>query len=551
LLKILFSVALFLVGQMAVAAEQPSAGSQIQQIPALPAPQTALPEIGIEQDTKPDLPAVDQMKIAVARLQVQGAQLYAEADLIAITGFVPGAELTLTDLRVLASRITDHYHQHGYFLAQAFLPPQEVVDGLVTITVLEGQYGEVSLNNHSKLSDVLANDLFDGLKSGDVIASAPLENRLLLLSDLAGININSTLVPGASIGSADLIVDITPGQRLSGSLDADNAGNPYTGDNRLGASLNFNNPAGRGDAASLRLLTTGAGLNYGRIAYQTQIGKTQAGVAFTSMRYELGRDFAALLASGTVRISSIFGSYPLIRSRFNNLRGQLAYDTKSFSDREDITSTIRDKRADVWMASLVGNRRNISGVLGYAFTWTNGDIELQSPAELAIDSGTARTNGRYQKLGINLSWQQNLTATTSLYAALNGQFAGKNLDASEKMALGGVNAVRAYPEGETYGDEGYVLNLEVRRLLPAFSAHQPGQLQLIGFADSGTMTLNKDPWGAGSNRRTLSGLGLGLNWFKNNDFMVKAYVAHKLGNAVATSSADADSRFWLQGIKYF
>ena len=45
---------------------------------------------------------------------------------------------------------------------------------------------------------------------------------------------------------------------------ADNAGNRYTGANRLGATINLNNAAGLGDIASLRTLTSGSGLNYAR-----------------------------------------------------------------------------------------------------------------------------------------------------------------------------------------------------------------------------------------------------------------------------------------------
>ena len=47
--------------------------------------------------------------------------------------------------------------------------------------------------------------------------------------------------------------------------------------------------------------------------------------------------------------------------------------------------------------------------------------------------------------------------------------------------------------------------------LPKFSS-LPGQMQLIGFVDTGTVTLNKNPWVAGDNRRTLSGAGVGVNW---------------------------------------
>ena len=112
-------------------------------------------------------------------------------------------------------------------------------------------------------------------------------------------------------------------------------------------------------------------------------------------------------------------------------------------------------------------------------------------------------------------------------------------------------AVRAYPEGEAYADEGYVLTLEARLQLPKFSERMPGQLQLIGFIDTGSVTLNKNPWMAGPNRRTLSGAGVGLNWSDTNNFMVRAYYAFKLGDEVALSSPDKSGRFWIQAVKYF
>jgi hemolysin activation/secretion protein len=139
----------------------------------------------------------------------------------------------------------------------------------------------------------------------------------------------------------------------------------------------------------------------------------------------------------------------------------------------------------------------------------------------------------------------------SLSATINGQLASKNLDVSEKMELGGMYGVRAYPEGEAYADQGYVLSLEARWLLPKLTEKLPGRVQLIGFADTGSVTLNKNPWAAGTNQRTLSGAGVGLNWFESDNFLVRAYYAFKLGSEAATSAPDADGRFWLQAVKYF
>jgi hemolysin activation/secretion protein len=79
----------------------------------------------------------------------------------------------------------------------------------------------------------------------------------------------------------------------------------------------------------------------------------------------------------------------------------------------------------------------------------------------------------------------------------------------------------------------------------------PGQVQLIGFVDTGSVTINKNPWTSRNNRRTLSGAGVGLNWSDTNNFMVRAYYAGKLGNEAATSAPDKSGRFWIQAVKYF
>ena len=559
----LFTVALLALSQSAFAqiTAPPLLGGQIQQIPPVLIPQRPAPEIRIEQGNAPTPQGSGGIKIPVKSLHVTGQAVYSEAELVAITGFSPGSELTLSELRGMASKIADHYHRNGYIVAQAYLPEQDIKDGAVTIAVLEGHYGSVTLRNQTNLSDSLANGLLDGLNSGDTIAIAPLENRLLLLSDIPGVNVRSTLVPGASVGASDLIVDVTPGQRVTGSVEADNAGSRYTGEYRVGATVNINNPTGHGDVASLRVLTSGSGLNYARASYQAQFGKATAGVAYTALEYRLGKEFAYLQAHGTVQIASIYASYPLIRSRNTNLYALIDFDAKTFQDKGDLFSTVIDKKAHVWMASLYGNHRDGfggGGLSSYSLTGSSGDIDITGSSGLIPtwreqDALGPQTNGHYGKLWFSASRLQSVTEKFSLYGAIYGQFASKNLDISEKMGLGGMYGVRAYPVGEGYGDEGYIATLEARLLLPKFSERMPGQMHLIGFADTGTVTVNKNPWpgAAEQNHRTLSGAGIGLTWADYNNFVVNTYWAHKLGNEVATSAPDRNGRFWIQVVKFF
>lgn len=548
------AAALLTVGQGAFAQQAPNAGQQIQQIPPSVNPDKATPNIRIERTgTSADAGTAGE-RIHVNSLVVSGASLFAESTLLAATHFQPGSELSLSELRNMAAKIALFYNGHGYPLAQAYLPAQDVKDGIVVVAVIEGRYGSIALHNHAHLSDGVAQGVLKGLRSGDIVATAPLERRLLLLSDIPGIAVNSTLAPGSLVGTSDLVVDLAPGRPISGSVEADNAGNRYTGAYRIGGTVNFNNPTGHGDLASIRVLGSTSGLFYGRAAYQTQFGVATVGVAYAHIRYDLGREFKSLDASGTADIASLYGSYPLIRSRNNNLSLLAVAEAKWFEDKQGLTSSVTNRTARTLGAGFAGDFHDDIGGGGwstYALGATVGDLNIRSPADRAADAATARSQGRYAKLQLSATRLQSVAGPLSLYAAVRGQIASKNLDSSEKMELGGAYGVRAYPEGEAYGDEGYVASIEARLLLPPPPAGIPGRIQLVGFVDVGAVTIAKNPWFTGSNSAHRSGYGAGVIWSAPNNFIIKASYARKLGDTAATSAPDRSGRVWIQLVKLF
>lgn len=532
----------------------PGAGSQLNQLPPKPVPQRTEPPIRIEKADSPALPGTASVSVRVDDLDFSGAHVYSRTELLKITGFVPGSQHSLSELQAMAARITGHYRSKGYFVARAYLPAQDISRHVVTIIVVEGNYGTVMLRNHSKLASALAQDTLKGLDTGGIIRLEPLEHRLLLLQDFPGVKVQSTLVPGRAAGTTDLIIDVDPGQRIAGSVDVDNAGNPYTGAIRYGATVTINELAGRGDRLTLRAVTSGSGLDFGRAAYQMRFGPATAGVAYSRLEYRLGKQFKALAAHGTADVASLFGSVPLMRSRDSDLYLGASYDDKSFDDRLDrFPSANRLARDGVASVLLYGNHNDHVGGGTHSFfvSLSMGSFDIRTPSARADDAMGAHTQGGWSKLWFTVSRTQPLNHLWSLHANVSGQLASSNLDSSEQFLLGGMDGVRAYPQGEAYGDEGILVNLDVRRLLPGISNHVPGQVHLIGFVDTGQVTINKDPWLPETNHRNLSGAGVGVLWGKPGDFAVRTFYAFKLGNENAISAPDKSGRFWVQAIKYF
>jgi hemolysin activation/secretion protein len=551
---LLISTTLVAVANAASAQQVPSAGGQLQQIPRGTEPPKASPHVTVERSASPLAPAAAGPGIAVTSLGITGATLFSESELIAASGFRPGTVMTLADLQLLASRIADFYNARGYFVAQAYLPPQAVDGGRVTIAVVEGHYGRVAPTNTSRASEHTIDGVLAGLAPGDVVANKPLERHLLLLSDLPGVAVRSTLAPGTATGSSDLGIEITPAARVNGSIDGDNAGNRYTGYFRAGATVNLNEPFGLGDVFSLRGLVSDGGLTYVRGSYQATVGVATIGVAYARLDYRLRREFASLRAHGSADIASIYGSHPLIRSYNSNLNALAGVDFKFFHDQADAVATTSSKQSQVGTIGLSGDSRDSFGGGGasfYSLGASYGSLDIRTPVVRAADALTTRSNGGFGHFNGAIGRVQTISGPLSLYVAVRGQVATKNLDISEKMELGGAYAVRAYPEGEAYGDDGYVATAEARLTVAALAHRVPGDVQLFGFVDNGGVTFNHNRFAPGPNHANLTGAGAGVSWARNGDFLVKASYAHRIGSARVTSEPDHAGRFWVQLVKAF
>ncbi len=526
----------------------PNAGQllrELQQQPD-PMPPKGAPLLPTEERASPAL--ASDLSFDVSHIRISGNVSVPTTVLHALVADLEGSKQTLRNLNAAVARITAYYREHGYPVTRAYLPAQEIKDGEVSIAVVEGRISAHQINNQSRLSDARAGAYLDAARSGEVIRADDVDRGLLLLNDTPGVGAaRATLQPGASVGTSDLIVELTPGAAYSGSVDLDNFGNRYVGEYRLGGSLNINSPLKIGDVLSLNVLTSGSGLNYGRAAYQLPLGSqgVRVGAAYSLTHYQLGQEFERLDAHGRATSASLFASYPFIRSQLTNLNGTVSLEQKTLSDSVDATSTRTDKRVKLIAFGINGSRQDGlagGGVNSFSLTVTLGELDIQSPSALLIDAASARSNGNYVKFGYSLHRLQRLTDSNYLALSLSGQQANSNLDSSEKFSLGGSSGVRAYPQGEGIGDEGYLASIEWRH---NFS----DMLQATLFYDTGAVRINRTPFGAAAdNNRTLSGAGIGLN-VNVSAVRVRASMAWRTSSERPTSIPDSATRtptIWVQ-----
>lgn len=525
-----------------VLAAAPDAGQTLRDItPVLPEVRRTIPSLRIDGDDTAQ--AADSTRFLVRRIRVVGSKAFKAEELEALVADWTGKELSLADLRAASRKLTAFYRSKGYLLARAHIPAQQVRDGIVTMSIVKGTLGKVRVGGGASAVPDRAVDLAATLPTGEPLMTADTNRLLLLLSDMPGIaGVDASLRPGEQVGSSDLDVALKMSPALEGELSLDNHGGQATGAYRATAMVSANNLAGLGDRLQLAVVQSDDGLTYGRLAWDGLLSTTglRLGASYSRMRYELGAAFANLNAYGTAETAALYGSYPLVRDLDTNLALSFALEDRRLDDRIGATATETDKRALVaslglgwdWTDQLGSGGRNALRLTAFA-----GDLRIETPAALAIDAASARTQGRYDKVVFRASRVQALMPETQLYFALNGQWAGKNLDSSEKFSIGGATAVRAYPVGEANGDTGWLATLELRRqLTPA--------LQGIAFYDAGEVRFNREVFAAGSNQRRLAGYGIGglMQW---GDFSLRATAAWR-DTGAATAESERKPRLWGQ-----
>jgi hemolysin activation/secretion protein len=537
--------------QAATAPQLPGAGTILQQVQPGTPPPPASNDTGLKIEPAASGNAPPSAPFLVKTLLISGNTRFDTATLHALVAQAEGRSLTLAELHAFVARLSDYYHEHGYPLARAIVPAQTIASGIVRIDIIEARYGQITLENSSRVTEPLLHSTLSSLQGGQPIEQRTLDHALLLLSDIPGIAVNATLKPGDAVGTSDLAVTTAPTPAFVGSAALDNFGNRYTGRVRISGTLEAVNPLRHGDVLSLGGLSSGGDMNYGRLGYDTLLNGagTRVGIAYSALHYRLGDPLSALDAHGTAEVTSLWVKQPLARTPDFNLFGQLQYDRLQLHDHIDASAIVTDRHLGNVTASVVGDARDtLLGVTSWNIGITRGEVDFDNASAQAVNSVTARTEGHFTKWTANLDRLQTLGAADSLYLSVSGQWANRNLDGSQQMVDGGIYTVRSYDMGALSADAAYLETVELRHEL---GSGWQGRWQALLFVDSAQVTVNKNPWEPGKNAATLSGAGVGLNWAGPRRWNVKTDIAARLGATPELVADTSSVRAWIELDKVF
>ena len=526
--------------------------------PTLPVP-SKLPDIK-SQEKPAYRPTAEEkdIKIIVERFIFTGNKVFSNEHLSGLTKDFTGHEIGLKELNQATSLITDYYRKRGYFLAQAYLPAQDIKNAAVEIAVLEGKLGQMKLGDNEKLDEEYLKKMATyRIRPGDTMSENNLVRNITLLNALPGIKASAQLNPGEAVGSSDVEIDLQPLPTFEGDIGVNTYGNRFTNREVAYASARWNNPAGIGDQLYLNVKSARdegqRGLSFGYLTPVHESG-TMLSLGYNFVDYKLGGQFKQLDASGDSQYFTFSLDQPILRNARYGVTARLGGAYKLVDDEVS--------------AFTLNNRRSVSNIdLGIYGDWLNnsadvsyqvglnlqgGHVHFKNDFAKTLDDSGAKSKGNFLKYNLMASRTQYFNNGFVLALRADYQDANRNLDSVEKMSIGGISRWRAFAELPSLADTGFMAGAELRKNItagPKMANFLLEGLSPYGFVDFGRGKINQKTL-SDDNHVKSTHYGIGIDAAFKKKWLLGLTVSHQRRD-IDGAKAENETRLWSQIEKDF
>lgn len=481
---------------------------------------------------------------AISRIDLQAPSLSAEVETM-LRRFIGRTHISGRDLEWMRGAIWDRYRRHGRFVRVELrvIPTAEAAGGsILQARVHEVRVRAVRVEREGKapvsdrtLSRILTSARTD-IAEGGVLDLEKVESRIRRQLFLGDVDVRATLVPvDQDVVDVKILVSAKPILPLAMLAQYDDNGARAYGRDRAVVGVSIPGRIRAGDQLDLIGIRTD-GMSYGRVGYEVP-------VASLGVRLAAWTSYVDYRVRGETKGHTWQYGAGLIRPLYVTSSaiwvGSLTYSGAHQVDRLDDGNPTGDKHIDSVQGKLdVNFYPSPAQSVHFNVALVGGDLDLSAlPAAQAQDQASARTGGGFAKLEFGGAWNILFGPAGRLDArvGVQGQLASKNLDQSEKFALGGPNAVRAYGPVEGLGDDAYVANAEVGYRPTAW-------LRAFAFYDVGRTRRYHSAWTveAVPLEYTLQGAGAGLS-FSYKPLVASIAYARQIGANPGRSADGLDS----------
>jgi hemolysin activation/secretion protein len=415
------------------------------------------------------IPGADQVVFVLVDFKIEGMEAYEQGKFLGQYIHLIGKPVTLQQVIDVVNTINRTYRDDGYIFSRAFLPEQDITNGVVTMQVVEGRIDNVIM------AEAVAEKAGDLQPYLDKIAAVrpfninKFEHWLLVLNDLPGSRFRSVLRQPDQAAQPGAIEVVLLEEELPSTTVAEinNQGSLYAGPFQANLSHDHANVFDDYDQVSLRLSATipWDEVKYAQIGYKRPINAIP-GLAFNTHigwgGTVSGSNLDELDVKGLVREWRVGLSYAAILSRRTNWLMYLNFDMKNATSKI-LGDNLYDDRMRVVRASTAF--QHLDSFDGATLMTAEISQGLDVLGARETGSGNlSRADGHsdFTKISAQVSRLQTLPAAFQMLAQVSGQYAFDPLLSAEEFGHGGVPSGRGYDPSEFTGDHGMSATLELR-----------------------------------------------------------------------------------------
>ena len=504
---------------------------------------------------KMDLLNTEQVSFKLKKINITGNTEFPTYVLMRLVDFKIGQDVTINDLIMSANDITDYYQAKGYISTIAYLPPQKVKDGTVEIKILEGKYGNVTINpgrweRSSYLNKKYLKD--NNIEPGKVLNVKDVRNAL---TDMTTEEYMKGAVSFAdneeSEEFSDVTLDVKDRFPINFDLRYDNQGRDAIGTQRGVLYAGLHDVTGHGDTLMGTVAASHNSIGVGGM-YSLPIASndTRLNLGYSYSHVKIGNALKYLGLKGDSHDVFVGVSRRLAHGEDYRLYGDITLDMRNTylsSSNEIINPFLDDYRSRVIRATLTDVKDDFYGrwlFTGGASTGIPIDASDQNKARNAASNNFVKVNAGAARLQV-------MPHNQLAILQVNGQYANRHLWASEAMQVGGMSSVRGYDEGFRIGDYGVTASVEYRCPIPGLKAMLPEKygfisdsIQLAGFYDFGWFgdRFARDMYGNKAHGDYLMSAGPGVVIKLTKYISANMYWGFPIGKRMADYAGNTDRR---------
>lgn len=443
----------------------------------------------------------------VRRILFQGAEHLSWSVQERLAQPYQGRCLTLTDIQRLVHATTNAYLQRGYVTSQAWLQPQDISSGILTVSVSEGRIAAITVDGEHALALKMA---FPG-RIGEVLNLRDIEQGMEQLNRLPSQQVSIDIQPAEHAGYSNVLLRrSTTRLPVAFSIGADNSGQKSTGSGQINGGITLDNPLHLADQWSLaaahsddfrhshrsRSLSGGVSLPYGYWLFSYQF-------AWNDFFHHLPSSANSYRYQGNSHTQRLAANNTLLRDGTRKLTVDLGLTRRRSENR--LAGELLSISSPTLTILNLGT--NYSAVAGHGYLTLNPTIShglhmLGASADDPHRSGAPRS--AFRKFSLSASYFYSLTPSLYYLTSAYGQTSADPLYVGERIAVGGHYSVRGFKEQYLTGNRGAYWRNELNQQLGNWPL--AGETALTGALDTGWVQGEAERVDGGK----VTGLAVGL-----------------------------------------